>query len=117
MAQKLYPRFLYGSIWLPPPFYLSMSRPIDARLGSLTQGLGVVAGRTAKYYPMSSIPEEGLEDPWNGRILRITRGAIDGVPQAAWKDTDQQPMQLLSRWYGFSFTFPDCEVYEAESSA
>ena len=23
-----------------------------------------------------------------------------------------RPMQLFSRWYGFSFTFPGCEIYE-----
>ena len=110
-AERLYPRFIYGGVWLPPPFYLSMSRSIDKRLPPLTQGLGVVDGNRARYYPMALIPTGGLEDSWNRRILCIWRGPVDGVPRAAWKDTGAEPMQLLSRWYGFAFTFPACDVY------
>ena len=116
IAQRLYPRFIYSPVWLPPPFYASMSRQIDPRLPRLTQGFGVIAGGKARYYPISVIPMEGLEDAWGARILHIARGALDGVPQARWKDTGEFPMQLLSRWYGFSFTYPYCEIYEPEIS-
>lgn len=112
LAQKLYPRFIHGRVWLPAPFYLSMAAPIDARLDRLAQGLGVVAGKKAKYYPMRAIPVGGLDDNWHGRILHVECGALDGVPRASWADTGERPMQLLSRWYGFSFTYPGCEVYE-----
>ena len=27
-----------------------------------------------------------------------------------------RPMQLFSRWYGCSFTFPDCEIYEPKKA-
>jgi Protein of unknown function (DUF3179) len=111
LAQKIYPRFLYANLWLPFPFYASMSQPIDPRLDKLTQGLGVIVAKRAKYYPLPKIPVDGLVDRWNGRSLQISRGLIDGVPQARWMDTQEEPMQLLSRWYGFSFTFPHCEVY------
>lgn len=30
-------------------------------------------------------------------------------------ETPVQPMQLFTRWYGFSFTFPDCDVATAQS--
>lgn len=112
LAQRLYPRFILNKVWLPLPFYASMSGPIDPRLDKLTQGLGVILGRKAKYYPMSSIPLNGLEDDWQGRILCVERGPIDKVPHAAWKDTGEQPMQLLTRWYGFAFTYPNCEIYD-----
>jgi hypothetical protein len=112
LAKKLYPSFIYKKGWLPKFFYLSMSEPIDPRLNKLTQGLGVVVGKQAKFYPMTSIPAEGIEEAWNGRTLNIAHGVIDGVPYAVWKDNGEKPMQLLSRWYGFSFTYPGCEIHK-----
>jgi len=112
LAQRLYPRFIHGKVWLPGFFYMSMNAPVDPRLERLTQGLGVIVGNKAKYYPVSRIPTDGVYDPWLGRILRVQRGAIDGVPQASWQDTNEEPLQLLSRWYGFSFTYPRCEIFE-----
>jgi hypothetical protein len=78
----------------------------------LTQGLGVIVGNKAKYYPMNRIPADGIWDIWLGRKLRVQRGAIDGVPRASWQDTNEEPLQLLTRWYGFSFTYPRCEIFE-----
>ena len=114
LAQRLYPRFIHNHILLPGFFHASMREPIDPRLDKLTQGLGVVIGKRAKYYPMDRIPKDGLDDHWLGRTLRIHRGAVDGVPRAMWLDTHEEPMQLLSRWYGFSFTYPDCEIFEPD---
>ncbi len=111
IAQILYPRFIHARVWLPFPFYASMNSPIDARLDKLTQGLGVIVDHTARYYPMQYIPANGLEDDWDGRVLIVRRGRLDGVPFAIWEDGGQAPMQLLSRWYGFSFTYPQCEIY------
>ena len=48
LAQKLYPRFIHDKVWLPAPFYLSMTAPIDPRLDRLTQGLGVVADKNVQ---------------------------------------------------------------------
>ena len=111
LAQILYPKFIHGKVWLPGFFYVSMSEPVDPRLDRLTQGLGVIVGNKAKYYPMQRSPLNGLQDHWLGRILSVQRGTIDGVPRAHWQDTNEEPMQLLSRWYGFSFTYPHCEIY------
>jgi hypothetical protein len=47
LAMRLYPRFIQGNVWLPPPFLLTMSGKIDPRLDRLTQGLGVVAAGKA----------------------------------------------------------------------
>ena len=117
LAQRLYPRFVHDKVWLPGFFYASMSEPMDPRLDKLTQGLGVIIGKKAKYYPMNRIPSDGIQDNWMNRILRVECGMIDGVPRATWLDTGEQPMQLLSRWYGFSFTYPDCEIYEPPSNS
>ncbi len=29
--------------------------------------------------------------------------------------TAEQPMQLFTRWYGFAYTFPGCEIYQEKS--
>lgn len=113
LAQTLYPKFIHARVWLPFFFRWSMQSDIDPRLPELTQGLGVILDGQAKYYPLATIPLNGLEDRWLNRSLRVERGKIDGVPRATWQDTGEQPMQLLTRWYGFSFTYPDCEIYKS----
>ena len=96
-------------------FRNSMHSAIDPRLPEGEQGLGVMDELNGgKFYPMRAIPKGGaIEDQWLGRTLRIERGAIDGVPFARWVDNNQPPMQLLTRWYGFSFTYPNCDIYQA----
>ena len=53
---------------------------------------------------------------WQNKLLTLDTGEIvregmlcdkDGVPQSS-----DRPRQLFLRWYGFSYTFPGCEVYE-----
>lgn len=101
---------------LAPHFRRSMSREIDPRLPEGEQGLGVIDEQDrGKFYPVNTIPLGGVvTDEWLGRSLRIERSALDGVPTAVWVDSGDRPMQLLSRWYGFAFTFPDCEIYQPE---
>lgn len=98
---------------LAPHFRRTMSNKIDPRLPEGEQGLGLTNDlNQAKFYPIRFIPLGGtIEDEWLGRKIVIKRNEIDGVPYATWTDTGEEPMQLLSRWYGFSFTFPECEVY------
>ena len=99
--------------FIPPNFYLSMAKPIDPRLPKLTQGLGVIVRKHTKYYPMDQIPQGGsITDHFGKRIMVIDRSGKDNIPHAAWENTDEVPMQLLSRWYGFAFMFPNCEIYE-----
>jgi hypothetical protein len=101
--------------FIPPNFYRSMSNPIDPRLPKLTQGLGVIVGKRAKYYPMDQILRgESITNKWGRRIMTIDRSGTDGIPRAIWKNTGEIPMQLLSRWYGFAFTYPNCEIYKYE---
>ena len=66
--------------WLPPGFRRTMSNEIDPRLDKMTQGLGIIVGDKAKYYPTTSIPEIGIDDPWDERTLHIERGKVDNVP-------------------------------------
>lgn len=112
LMQRLHRNTIEGKGFLPPPFYKTMATDIDDRLDKLTQGLGVIVGNEGKFYPMHIVPKgESFADVWQERPLKIERGAIDGVPKAIWLDTGEIPMQLLTRWYGFSFTYPHCEIY------
>ena len=101
---------------LAPHFRNSMSAEIDSRLPEGELGLGLMDNlKQGKFYPVALIPKGGaIEDEWLGRRIRIERNALDGVPFATWVDTGEAPMQLLSRWYGFSFTYPGCEIYIIE---
>ena len=93
--------------FIPPPLRRTMSQ-VDARLPERTQGVGVFDGERARFYPMASIGA-GLDETWGDRPLRVSRDE-DGVPKAVFSDTDERPMQLFSRWYGFVNSFPDCEI-------
>ena len=112
VAGWLYPKFIHARVLLPFFFRWSMQTEPDRRLPQLTQGLGVIVNGRAKYYPIESIPMDGLEERWWNRTLRVEFGKIDRAPRAFWCDTNERPMQLLSRWYGFSFTYPDCDIYQ-----
>lgn len=94
--------------FLPPGFRQTMGA-IDARLPEMTQGVGVVEGGRARFYPTSTLADGLLED-WAGRTLKLGVGSLDKVPYAEWKD-GERPMQIFSRWYGFAFSFPGCELY------
>ncbi len=106
---RVKPKAINTKGWLPPGFRAAMSGPVDPRLDEMSQGLGVIVDDEARFYPMDQIPEGGLEDVWGDRLMRIARGARDGVPAATWAD-GEMPMQLLSRWYGFAFTYPGCGI-------
>ena len=99
---------LHRVIKLPPGFRRTMGKP-DLRLPEWTIGLGVVVDGAACYYPMKSIGE-GIEDRWQGRVLKIGIDETDHAPFAVWED-DSRPMQLFSRWYGFSFTYAGCRIF------
>lgn len=110
-AGSLYPKFIHAKILLPFFFRWTMQSEPDPRLPELTQGLGVIVDGRAKYYPLSTIPAQGIVDRWLNRTLRVECSKYHAVPHAVWNDTNEQPMQLLTRWYGFSFTYPGCEIY------
>ena len=99
--------------FIPPYFFRTMSAPIDPRLPKLTQGLGVIEGNKAKYYPSDQIrPGEEIRENWGKKTLVIYRKEKSASPVARWENNDQIPMQVLSRWYGFAFTYPHCDIYK-----
>jgi len=98
---------------LPPGFRKTMA-PVDARLPEMEIGLGVVTDQTQRFYPKSIIQTQ-LDDTIDGRAIRLSIGP-DSIPTAVWSDDATRPTQLFSRWYGFSLTYPECEVHEFKSN-
>jgi len=45
--------------------------------------------------------------------LKVFIDKDDHVPYAL-DEQGKIPMQLFTRWYGFSLTYPDCEVYKED---
>ncbi|MFQ5553604.1 MAG: DUF3179 domain-containing (seleno)protein [Thermoplasmata archaeon] len=95
--------------FLPPGFRQTMGAR-DERLPEMTHGLGVMTGEVQRFYPMSRIAK-GVEDELTSRSLRIHVDSETQVPTAVWSDDGTRPMQIFSRWYGFSATFPGTEVF------
>lgn len=101
---------------LPPGFRATMGPP-DPRRPGMDQGLGVVHGDAARFYPTSEVAGaegQAVEDDWQGATLRVALGAVDRVPAATWRD-GSRPMQMFTRWYGFSASFPGCGVFRRSS--
>ncbi|MFC4076178.1 DUF3179 domain-containing (seleno)protein [Salinithrix halophila] len=95
----------------PPYFRFSMGKR-DTRLSDMVSGLGIYTKNTKRFYTIRTIQEAGgaINDRIDGRTVSITLN-VDGHPQAVFDDTGEKPMQLYSRWYGFAYTFPGCELY------
>ena len=98
---------------LPPSFRGTMGKP-DDRQPEMEIGLGVVTDGVRRFYPKRSIGE-GIDDEIDGRSLQVRIGE-DAVPVAKW-DNGSRPLQLFTRWYGFSYTYPDCEVWDESEMA
>jgi len=98
---------------LPPGFRKTMA-PTDSRLPEMEIGLGVVTDQTQRFYPLSALSTSAtspsLDDTLDGRAIRLSLGS-DSVPSAIWSDDATRPTQLFSRWYGFSLTYPKCEIH------
>lgn len=52
---------------------------------------------------------------WQGEELRLSTGESlkEGVLRSAEgvEQSMDRPMQMFTRWYGFAYTFPGCEIY------
>lgn len=101
-------RQIRGGGIMPWYFYTTMQKR-DRRRARMDQGLGVVVDGRAVYYPKDALAG-GITDRWGDRELRIWIRDVDRIPTAEWED-GSIPFQLFSRWYGFSFTYPGCEIY------
>lgn len=106
----LVPNLLKGRGFLPPGFRSTMAES-DDRLPEPTNGLGVIVGREARFYPLSALSSP-IEDQWKDGVLKVYIDPNDHLPKARWLDASRPPMQVFSRWYGFAATYPGCGIYE-----
>jgi hypothetical protein len=111
---KIWSTRMAKSAIFPAGFKRTMSAA-DTRRPEMETGLGVVVGERARYYPMEQV-RQGITDELEGRRIRLELCQTAGMPVARWDGeeppTDEErPFQLLTRWYGFSRTYPSCEVY------
>jgi hypothetical protein len=93
---------------LPPGFRKTMG-PLDKRLSEMEIGLGVVSKHTQRFYPLARIGA-GIVEQWQGSRLHIAVDPVDRIPEAYFED-GSRPFQLFTRWYGFAFTYPACEIF------
>ncbi|MCF6137456.1 DUF3179 domain-containing protein [Alkalihalobacillus berkeleyi] len=100
--------------FLPPGFEQTMG-VLDDRLPKMSSGLGVILGEHQRFYPVDTVKSKGgtIYDSIHGRTVTVQLNPDAGVPQATFTDNQvEKPMQLFTRWYGFSLTYPNCEVYD-----
>ena len=97
--------------FLPPGFRKTMGK-IDDRLPEMTNGLGVIGKKIVRFYPVKEI-KSLIHDEFEGKNLQITIDPATRIPIGTWLDNDFQtkPLQLFSRWYGFVYTYPNCEIF------
>ena len=65
----------------------------------------------------SALLVEGRDPRWDGDVLRLSDGTYirDGLAfrSDGSRADAQRPLQVFTRWYGFSLTFPETGVYSA----
>jgi hypothetical protein len=98
---------------IPPGFRKTMGPP-DHRLSEMEIGLGIISRDVQRFYPKAGIGE-GIEDTWQGHPLHIRINSDNGIPYAAFAN-GHRPLQLFTRWYGFAYTFPACEIYRWDAN-
>lgn len=104
--------------FLAPHFRASMADVVHPRLPEGEQGLGVMTqSLEGKFYPVRQLKNGPIVDEWQGKSLKVELDEADGIPRATWVHDGGLPMQLLTRWYGFSFTCPGCPIYEPPAAA
>ena len=100
----------------PPGFRRTLSGRWILDGQAFEPGLGVIVGERARFYPLADLPDgSAVTDEWFGRSLYLTRQAAES-PRARWIAREEIPMQLLTRWYGFAFTYPKCSTYGSEDA-
>lgn len=111
---SLFARRLQKWTLFPGGFRATMGEA-DPRRPEMEVGLGLLLDDRPCFYTMEVL-RGGLEEDHGGRRLELGVGEVDRVPFARWADTGERPLQLLTRWYGFSRTFPGCEVRAGEAA-
>lgn len=96
-----------------PPFFRKTMTNNDHRQDENDIGIGVVIDGRAKFYNIKEVIEaKVLRDQFAGQDLQITFDEGTRIPRCVIEGTEKLPMQLYTRWYGFSYTYKNCDLYE-----
>ena len=81
-------------------------------------------GRSLLLYidPLSQVPSAfyttATAVSWQADELHLDSGGVvrNGVlyNEQGERQPAERPLQLFTRWYGFAYTFPGCEIYDGE---
>ncbi|WP_432663198.1 DUF3179 domain-containing (seleno)protein [Wukongibacter baidiensis] len=116
--------------FMPPSFKNTMEEE-DNRLDRMDTGLGIWNENKSKFYRYEDIENNDsvIVDEFDGKKIIIYIDKTSSMPVCRYiigevykwenkeirlldgKILDEMPMQLLTRWYGFSLTFKNCEIY------
>jgi hypothetical protein len=117
LLRPLMSKRMQGKGFFPPGFRKTMSS-VDDRLPEMASGLGVITDKVQRFYSVQAIKRAGgeIEDQLDGHSILVYIDADDQTPHAIFNHEigEQRPMQLFSRWYGFSLTYPECDVYSSK---
>jgi hypothetical protein len=121
----------YGRVWsravngltkgpegfMPFFFRKSFDRQ-DPRREELELGLGVVAGGQARFYPASELAKRDTPfvDELGGTALVVDHDE-QGLGRVEALGSADAPFEVWGRWYGFSVSFPACDVWTAPTVA
>ena len=104
---------LYEGRGFFPPGFKSTMGALDERLDPMTSGLAVLVGEVCSFYPFERLGRV-LVDATAGVEYRVVIPE-DGASVYAVTEDGEMPMQLLTRWYGISFSHPGCTIYTGGS--
>jgi len=96
--------------FIPPHFRSTMAHG-DDRLDENELGLGVVIDGKAKFYNVDIIMSDKIVDVFQGRNLEIWLDSSTRTPRCIVKGSDEIPLQLYTRWFGFSLSYKSCDIY------
>ncbi|MCH4886870.1 DUF3179 domain-containing protein [Acidaminobacter sp. JC074] len=110
---KVSDKLLRGNKGLIPPHFRKSMAAKDGRLNEHDIGLGVVVNKQAKFYEVNTIITAGeIHDNLGGEDLIIQFDDISRTPRCFYKNSKNMPLQLYTRWYGFSYTYKGCLIYD-----
>lgn len=78
-------------------------------------GQRVVVMIDPENFVLSAFATDAEEGTWDGSVLRLSDGTT--IERGVLRDAngeptgDARPLQVFTRWYGFSATFPETEIY------
>jgi len=110
---KVSDKLLRGNKGFIPPYFRKSMDAKDDRLDEHEIGLGIVVNNQAKFYEINKIIKAGvIEDSFSGEKLIIHFDEKSKTPRCIIQDKDTLPLQLYTRWYGFSYTYKQCQIYQ-----